>query len=260
MFATEALQFVEQHRNGPFFLYLALTIPHTNNEAGRATGDGMKVPDYGPYKDETWPNPEKGKAAMITRMDRDIGRLFAKLKELGLDENTLVLFSSDNGSHKEGGPDPEFFKSSGPLRGFKRALYDGGIRAPGIARWPGKIKSGTVSDQPWAFWDVMPTLCEIAGVTPPNGIDGISILPTLLAAGVEGAAGKQAQHEYFYWEFHEQGSKQAIRTGNWKAVRLAQGQPLELYDLATDIGEAKNVAGAHPDVIAKIEVTTAAHK
>lgn len=253
LFADEALKFVDRHRSGPFFLYLALTIPHANNEGGRATGDGMEVPDYGPYKDEPWPNPEKGKAAMITRMDADIGRLFAKLKELDIEENTLVIFSSDNGPHKEGNSDPAFFGSSGPLQGFKRALYEGGIRVPGIARWPGKILPESVSDQPWAFWDVMPTLCEIAGVTPPNGIDGISIRPTLLSADAEGAAGKQAQHEYFYWEFHEQGSKQALRTGNWKAVRLAQGRPIELYDLATDIGEAKNIALGHPDIVEKIE-------
>ena len=248
LFANEALQFVEKHRADPFFLYLAFTIPHTNNEAGAVTHNGMEVPDLGPYKDQPWPEPEKGKAAMITRMDADIGRLFAKLKELGIDDNTLVVFASDNGSHKEGGPDPEFFKSCGPLRGFKRAMYEGGIRVPGIARWPGKIKPGVVSDQPWAFWDVMPTLCDVAKMDVPKGIDGVSILPTLLANG-----DKQVQHEFFYWEFHEGGSKQAVRMGNWKAVRLAVGQPLELYDLATDIGETKNVATDHPDVIEKIE-------
>ncbi|NUM52230.1 MAG: arylsulfatase [Candidatus Hydrogenedentes bacterium] len=252
LFAAEALTFVEQHRSEPFFLYLALTIPHANNEGGRATGDGMEVPDYGPYKDEPWPVQEKGKAAMITRMDADIGRLFAKLKEFGIDDNTLVLFSSDNGPHKEGNSDPEFFKSSGPLRGYKRALYEGGIRVPGIARWPGRIPPERVSNLPWAFWDVLPTLCEIAGVEAPTGNDGISIAPTLLSMATGGEAA-QPQHEFFYWEFHEQGSKQAVRMGNWKAVRLAQGAPLELYDLATDIGETRNVAADQPDIIAKIE-------
>ncbi|MBM3290038.1 MAG: arylsulfatase [Candidatus Hydrogenedentes bacterium] len=251
LFADEALKFVERNREHPFFLYLAFTIPHTNNEAGAVTRNGMEVPDYGPYANENWPDSEKGKAAMITRMDADIGRLFAKLNELGIDDNTLVMFSSDNGSHKEGGPDPEFFKSGGPLRGYKRALYEGGIRVPGIARWPGKIQAGAVSDQPWAFWDVMPTLCAIAGADAPEETDGISIAPTLFAKN--GAANDQAQHEFFYWEFHEGGSKQAVRTGNWKAVRLKQGQPLELYDLASDIGETKDIAADHPDKIAKIE-------
>lgn len=247
LFAAEALRFIAQHRATPFFLYLAFTTPHANNEGGRVTGDGMEVPDYGPYKDEDWPAPEKGKAAMITRMDRDIGKVFAKLKELGIDDNTLVIFSSDNGPHKEGGVDPEFFKSSGPLRGYKRALYDGGIRVPAIARWPGKIKPGTVSEQPWAFWDVMPTLCDVAGVRSPEKIDGLSIAPTLFSTG------KQAQHDYFYWEFHEQGTKQAVRMGNWKGVRLAQGDRLELYDLGVDTGESKNVAAAHGDIVVKIE-------
>jgi arylsulfatase A-like enzyme len=243
LLAREALQFVESHRNDTFFLYLAFTIPHANNEAGNK---GMEVPDFGPYAGRDWPDPEKGRAAMITRMDADVGRLFAKLKELGLDEKTIAFFSSDNGPHKEGGSDPEYFHSSGPLRGFKRSLHDGGIRVPMIVRWPGHVKGGTVSHFPWAFWDFLPTAAELAGVAPPPGLDGISVVPTLLGRGT------QKEHEFFYWEFHEGGSQQAVRMGPWKAVRRWAG-PVQLYDLRTDLGESTDVAAAHPDVAARIE-------
>ena len=258
LFAKEALAFVEQNsarhaaRYKPFFLYLAFTIPHANNEAGRRIGNGMEVPDYEIYKDKSWPEPQKGHAAMITRMDRDIGRLLAKLKELGIDDNTIVMFSSDNGPHKEGGADPRFFESWGSLRGFKRDLYEGGIRVPLIARWPAKIKPGAASAHVSAFWDFLPTCAELAGVKAPKGIDGISIVPTLL-----GRTKEQKKHKFLYWEFHERGGKQALRMGRWKAVRLNvhkdPNNPLELYDLTGDIGEKHNVAAEHPDVIARIE-------
>ncbi|MFH1716570.1 MAG: arylsulfatase [Planctomycetota bacterium] len=249
LFAGEALGFVEKNRNKSFFLYLALTIPHANNEAGNK---GMEVPSFGPYADKDWPDPQKGHAAMITRMDGDIGRLMARLKKLGLDKNTLVMFSSDNGPHKEGGGDPEFFNSSGPLRGYKRALYEGGIRVPLIARWPGKIKAGSVSDHISAFWDFLPTCCELVGVKAPDGIDGVSMLPTLL-----GRNGQQTRHEYLYWEFHEQGKRQAVRMGDWKGVRENVAKdpdgPIELYNLRDDIGEKNNIADRHPEIVAKIE-------
>jgi arylsulfatase A-like enzyme len=244
LFTEEALRFVAKHREEPFFLYLAYTIPHANNEAGPK---GMEVPDHEPYTHENWPEPEKGRAAMITRLDRDVGRLLAKLRELGIDERTIVFFSSDNGPHSEGGSHPEFFRSSGPLRGWKRSLHDGGIRVPMIVRWPGKVRAGVVSDQVWAFWDFLPTAAELAGVAPPPEIDGISILPTLLGKGT------QRQHEFLYWEFHEGGTKQAARMGQWKAVRPALNAPLELYDLSNDIAESKNLAAQHPDIVAKIE-------
>ena len=249
LFAARALRFVEDHRDHPFFLYLALTIPHANNEAGN---EGMEVPSYAPYEDKTWPDAQKGHAAMITRMDRDIGRLLDRLKDLGLDEKTLVIFTSDNGPHKEGGADPTYFKSSGPLRGYKRALYEGGIRVPMIARWPGRIEAGAQSDHISAFWDFLPTCCDLAGIETPAGLDGISMLPTLI-----GRSADQRRHPYLYWEFHEQGKRQAIRWGRWKAVRnnvRAQPDgPLELYDLQEDISEQTDVSSGHPEIVLKIE-------
>ena len=174
LFTTAALNFVRINKPEPFnnyrpfFLYLAYTIPHANNEEGQRTGNGMEVPSDAPYSDQPWPPAEKNKAAMITRLDADVGQLLDKLKELKMDDNTIIFFSSDNGPHKEGGVDPKFFQSAGPLRGIKRDLYEGGIRVPLIVRWPGKIKPGTVNDQPWAFWDFLPTAAEIAGAKRPG--------------------------------------------------------------------------------------------
>ncbi|MCL5019435.1 MAG: arylsulfatase [Patescibacteria group bacterium] len=180
LFTREAVNFIKTNKNNPFFLYLTYTIPHANNELGNLTKNGMEVPDDIPYSNESWHQVEKNFAAMITRMDRDIGTLMTLLRELNLDENTIVFFTSDNGPHKEGGHDNTFFQSSGPLRGFKRDLYDGGIRVPMIVRWKEHIKAGAVSDQVWAFWDFLPTVCEVAGTAIPQGIDGISMLPALL--------------------------------------------------------------------------------
>jgi arylsulfatase A-like enzyme len=247
-FTRSATNFIRVNKNFPFFLYLAYTIPHANNELGKATGNGMEVPSDEPYANESWPQPEKNKAAMITRMDRDIGKIMEFLRGWKLETNTVIFFTSDNGPHKEGGVDPAFFNSSGPLRGIKRDMYEGGIRVPMIVRWTGTIKPGQVSDFPWAFWDFLPTAAEIAGAKDkiPANIDGQSVLPTLLGK-------KQNPHEFFYWEFHEKGSKQAVRTGSWKAVRPAIDKPLELYNLKTDLGETNNVAAAHPDVVATVE-------
>jgi arylsulfatase A-like enzyme len=188
---------------------------------------------------------------MITRMDRDIGTLLKKLQELKLDDDTIVFFSSDNGPHKEGGNDPKFFTSSGPLRGIKRDLYEGGIRVPLLARWPGRFKPGVVSDHVSAFWDFLPTAAEFAGVKLPKGIDGISLTPTLL--GARPAGREQEKHEFLYWEFHEGGTKQAVRMGDWKAVRLKPKGSLELYDLKNDPGETTNLADKQPDVVEKVE-------
>jgi arylsulfatase A-like enzyme len=244
LFAEEALRFVEQNKAKPFFLYLSFTTPHANNEAGK---QGMEVPSDEPYSKEDWPQPQRNHAAMITRMDRDIGRLFDKLRELGLDENTLVFFTSDNGPHQEGGGNPFFFQSSGGLRGFKRSLHEGGVRVPMIVRWPGHVLADHVNPHVWAFWDVLPTLCDLAGAKTPDGLDGISVLPTLLQKG------EQRKHEFLYWEFHEKGSQQAVRMGDWKAVRNKLGAPLELYDLAKDVAEKTDVADQHRDVVNRIE-------
>jgi len=243
-FTKVATNFVRINKWNPFFLYLAYTIPHAQNEL---RNQGMPVPSDDPYKQEDWPQMEKNKAAMITRLDEDIGKLMDQLKRLKIDDNTVVFFSSDNGPHSEGGVKAEFLHSSGPLRGIKRDMYEGGIRVPMIVRWPGKIKKGTVNDQVWAFWDFLPTATEIAGVEPPKEIDGISMLPTLLGLT------QTNQHDFLYWEFHEEGSKQAVRMGDWKAIRLEPGKPLELYNLKTDLGETENVADKNPEVIAKIE-------
>ena len=175
--AREAVSFIERNRARPFFLYFSPTIPHANNEAGNK---GMEVPSLGDYAELDWPEPQKGHAAMISLLDADIGRLLARLKELGLDEKTIVFFSSDNGPHKEGGADPKFFDSSGPLRGYKRSLHEGGIRVPMLVRWPDHVPAGTTSDLPCAFWDFLPTAAELVGVEPPAGLDGLSLVLTLL--------------------------------------------------------------------------------
>ncbi|HVS36829.1 MAG TPA: arylsulfatase [Gemmataceae bacterium] len=247
LFTKEALAFLDRNRDKPFFLYLAYTTPHANNERGAKEGNGMEVPDDAPYSAEKWPQVEKNYAAMVTRLDADVGKFMQHLKDLDLDEKTIVFFSSDNGPHKEGGHDPEFFDSAGPLRGYKRDLTEGGIREPMIVRWPGKVKAGSETDQVGAFWDFLPTAADLAGVKAPAGLDGISLAPTLLGTA------KQAQHDFLYWEFHERGFQQAVRMGDWKALRLKVGGPLELYDLKNDVGEAHDVAAEHADVVAKIE-------
>jgi arylsulfatase A-like enzyme len=237
LMAREALDFVRRNQDQPFFLYLSLTIPHANNEGGRK---GMEVPSYGIYADRDWPEPQKGHAAMITRMDGDVGKLLDLLKETGIDRETLVLFTSDNGPHREGGNDPDFNDSNGPLRGIKRDLLEGGIRVPLIARWPGKITPDTTTDHLSAFWDFLPTACEVAGVAPPEDIDGISYLPTLLGKD-------QPEHEYLYWEFKQ---KRAVRFGPWKAIYRHPGT-VELYNIQNDLDESDNVADQHPDLVHK---------
>ncbi len=259
LFFDEARDFITRSEAQPFFLYLALTVPHANNERSRALGDGQEVPDYGIYKDKPWTDAQKGQAAMITRMDTHIGEIMAQLKKLGLDENTLVLFSSDNGPHKEGGPhyDPATFGASGPLTGIKRNLTDGGIRVPMIARWPGRVAAGKVSSHVGYFGDLMNTFAEFAGgKTPaPQTLDSVSIVPELLGKG------KQTKHDYLYWEFYEKGFAQAVLLeGHWKGLRLQPTAPLELYDLTTDLAEKTNVAEKNPKVAARIaEIMTTAH-
>jgi arylsulfatase A-like enzyme len=236
---------VNQYRS--FFLFLSYTIPHANNEAGRRTGNGMEVPSAAPYADEPWPAVEQNKAAMITRLDDYVGKLLAELELRQLANQTLVIFTSDNGPHQEGGVDPKFFQSSGPFRGHKRDLTEGGIRVPLIVRWPGKVAAGAVQRQPFAFWDIFPTLAQASRMPVPDTLDGISFLPTLLGQST------QKQHDYLYWEFHEGGFHQAVRRGDWKGIRHGVDGKLELYDLTTDLGEKTNVAGQHPEEVAKIQ-------
>jgi len=244
LFTEKALDFIDTHADSSFFLYLSYTIPHANNESHLNDEHGMEVPDYGMYASKDWPEVEKGAAAMITRMDRDIGRLLDLLEEKGIAENTIVFFSSDNGPHREGGHDPDFFDSNGPLRGIKRDLYEGGIRVPLIVYWPGTIVPA-VSDHPSAFWDFMPTALDLASVYTPENIDGISFMPTIFQY-------QQPTHQFLYWEFHERGKKQAVRMDNYKAIRFLEEDRVELYDLATDPGEQSDIAAEQPDVLARM--------
>jgi arylsulfatase A-like enzyme len=247
LITREALAFVERNKDRPFYLYYSLNVPHANNEAG---DEGMEVPTLGEFAGRDWPAPEKGFAAMIRNIDDDVSRLLARLKELGLEEKTLVIFTSDNGPHMEGGHQVPFFDSNGPLRGYKRDLYEGGIRVPMIARWPGRIPAGTTSDLLSGFQDMLATFAELASVTAPE-TDGISMAPTLL-----GQPGKQEKHPYLYWEFRRGGKwRQALRQGPWKAVIYPpkEGEArIELYDLSRDIGEENDVAASHPDLVAEM--------
>ncbi|MBI3681016.1 MAG: arylsulfatase [Acidobacteria bacterium] len=252
LFIHEALSWLDAHKSGPFFLYLPFTLPHANNEATVGVGNGAEIPDQGIYAKEAWPEPDKGQAAMITRLDHDVGRLLDKLRALGIAENTLVLFASDNGPHMESGNDPLRFNPAGPVRGMKRDLYEGGIRVPFMAWWPGTIRPGQVSDHVGYFGDLMATACALAGVESPPNTDSLSFLPTLTGKGT------QAEHEYLYWEFYEGGSAQAVRMGKWKGIRKPMfSAPVELYDLSLDPGEKYNVARGHHDVVRKIEAVMA---
>ena len=239
----EAFKFVRANRERPFFLCLTPTLPHANNEAGK---EGMEISDLGAYAKEAWPPQQQAHAAMISRLDADVGRLIALLKELNLDASTLVLFSSDNGPHAEGGADPKFFASSGELRGIKRSLTEGGIRVPLIARWPGVIQPG-VSDFVGGFQDILPTFAELGGAKDlPGKLDGLSFAPTLRGRG------EQKPHEDLYWAFYEQGAGRALRRGDWKIVQQPRHTPPRLYDLARDIHEDHDVAAEHPERVREL--------
>lgn len=246
LFTREALNFIEANKDSSFFLYLAYTIPHANNEGIRMGQIGMEVPDLGIYKDKDWPEAQKAHAAMITYLDKDVGLLLSKLQTLKIDQNTLVIFSSDNGPHAEGGADPEFFNSNGKLKGMKRDLYEGGVRVPTIACWPGKIAAGSQSDHNSAFWDFLPTACEVAGIQVPTLTDGISFYPAMVG-------GKQKKHDYLYWEFLEKGGRQGVRMNSWKAVKYDMSKnpeaPIQLFDISKDIGEEVDVSDSHPDIV-----------
>jgi len=259
------LKFIEQSQQ-PFFVYLPNTLPHAelivphdsiyyyyikkfneNPDANRKKYDGRITDPY----------PRACYAAMVARLDRYVGEIVKAVKQKGITDNTLIIFTSDNGPHQEGGNDPNFFRSSGIYRGIKRDLYEGGIIEPFIACWPGKIKPG-VTTQVCALWDMYPTFLELAGIKSSNKIDGISIVPTLLLTQ------KQLQHKYLYWEFHENDGRQAVRWDNWKGVRLDVNKNadalIELFDLAADPSETNNVAKKHPEIVKKIkELMTEAH-
>jgi arylsulfatase A-like enzyme len=266
LFTEEALGFIRRHREEPFFLYLAYTSPHAElrvpgDSAVPYRGQFEETPYVNEKADADWPRAEPRKwsgyrsqpepratyAGMVSRIDRDVGRLLDLLAELGLDDDTIVFFTSDNGPHQEGGHDPYFFPSAKPLRGFKRDLYEGGIRVPMIVRAPGRVPAGRTSDAVWAHWDVLPTLAAWAGATPPPGIDGVSARDVLEGSG----AGEETRP--FYWEFHERGFEQAVRMGKWKAVRHGLDQPVELYDLDADLSEETDVAARNPEIVARFE-------
>ena len=246
-----ALGFVRNNAARPFFLYFPTPVPHL----------ALQVPEdslaeyAGAFEEAPYPGgqgylphltPRAAYAAMITRMDRDVGRILDLLEELGLEEDTMVVFTSDNGPSWVGGVDKDYFGSQGGLRGRKAQLYEGGIRVPAVVRWPGRTAEGTVTDQVSAFWDWLPTLCEVAGADTPAGLDGLSLVPTLA-----GEPRRQAQHEYLYWEFAKR--MQAVRMGRWKAFRPEPGAPLQLYDLTADPAESLDLAASRPEVVAEIE-------
>jgi len=261
----EALEFIRANKDNPFFMFYAHIVPHAEmfapeeymekyrgkfmpESSYKGTDGGKK---FRKFTYGSQPEVHAAFAAMVNVLDDHVGQVVAELEKLGIADNTLIFFSSDNGPHTEGGHDPDYFDSNGPLRGHKRDLYEGGVRVPMIAYWPSVIKRGSTSDHLSAFWDMLPTFAEIAGGPVPHYIDGISILPTLL-----GKDKKQRKHDYLYWEFHEKGGRVAVRKEKWKAVRYGVAEnpdgPLELYDLNNDIGEENNVADKYPEVVAEM--------
>jgi arylsulfatase A-like enzyme len=238
LIADDTLAWVQANKDRPFFLYYAITLPHGRHE----------IDDLGAYAQTDWTPQQKAYAAMVTRMDRDIGRLLTLLKDLRLDEKTLVLLAGDNGSAFDpSSPNGKLFEQARGLRGHKRTMYEGGLRQAGLARWPGVVPAGKVSDEPWAFWDFLPTCADLLGVPLPSGVktDGVSVLPVL-------QGGKAPDRKCFYWELHfGGGAVQAVRFGDWKAVKNGPSAALELYDLKADPGETRNLAGEKPEVARK---------
>ena len=237
----QGCEFIARNAHRPFFLFLSPSAPH----------DPLVAPDDGPYGDEPWPQPAKTYAAMMHYLDRGVGWIMEALRENGLDANTIVLFTSDNGPRsiptEELTEVAEFFDSNGPLRGYKRDMYEGGIRVPMIVRWPGHVAADAVNATPWGFADVMATIADLGGTKPAPHTDGSSLAPVILGDSEMG------EERFLYWEFFENGFEQAVRWGRWKAVRHAPGDPLELYDLNKEVSEETNVAGEHPEVVATIE-------
>ncbi|WP_372797186.1 arylsulfatase [Pontiella sp.] len=260
----KTLQFIEDHKDGPFFAYVASIIPHAELAAPEAYmkkfSGKFKEPkpfqglDEGPElrqgRYQSQAQPRAAFAAMITLLDDQVGEIVALTEKLGIADNTLIIFTSDNGAHQEGGADPKFFDSNGPYRGHKRDLFDGGVHVPMMAYWPGTVAAGSESDHLSAFWDMVPTFNELAGVPVPENTDGISMVSTLLGRG------EQPEHKYLYWEFHERGGRIAVRMGKWKGVRYDvlkdPNAPMKLFNLDVDPGEQTNVAAEHPEVVEQI--------
>lgn len=255
MIHWQAMKFINDNKDKPFFAMLTYTLPHAElnlphdsiYEMYKNAFEEVPYISQGGYHSSE--QPYASFAAMVTRLDMYVGEVMAELKRLGIDKNTIVIFTSDNGPHREGGANPDYFKSYGPLKGVKRDVYEGGIRVPMVAWYPEKIKGGVKTDQISAFWDVMPTLAELTGATIPQQIDGISFLPTLVSKR------GQKQHPYLYWEFHEQNGREALRCDNWKLIRqpVVGKTVLELYDLDKDIHEDHNLAGQYPEKVTELE-------
>lgn len=258
------LAFIENHQDEPFFLFVPTILPHAelvvpDDEFYQRYQDAFEETphqgdDYGPNASipgyASVAKPRATHAAMVSRLDHYVGQIVAKVEELGLSDNTIILFTSDNGPHREGGADPDFFQSGGVFRGYKRDLYEGGIRVPLIVRWPNTIKSGTSTDHIAAFWDLLPTFAELAGSDAPLPTDGISFVPALRGTGAQPA------HEYLYWEFHEAGGRQAVRAGDWKLIKQGVKQPgqqsVALYDLGQDPSEQHDLAASHPEIVSQL--------
>ena len=259
-FTREALTFIQENQGEPFFLYVPYTLVHVDLDVPADSMDPWvgKIEETKPHGTPGGQHyiyqekPHAAFAGMVSRLDRDVGRIVDLVDDLGIAENTLIIFTSDNGPTSAGGADPAFFDGNGPFRGIKFEFYEGGIRCPMIARWPGKVKAGSETDHVSAHWDVLPTVAELAGTTAPEGIDGVSFLPTLL-----GNADEQREHPHLYWESADRKGGQAVRMGNWKAHRIGTRSPdkevFELYDLSKDIAEEKNVADGFPEVLAELK-------
>lgn len=267
----ETLAFIDENKDAPFFLFVPSIIPHAELVAPDSIMNAFRGkfdpeheyegvddgPEYrnGPYGSQK--ESHAAFAAMVSLLDQQVGEIMDRVEKHGLTDNTIIVFTSDNGPHLEGGADPDYFDSNGPLKGYKRDLYEGGVRVPMIASWPSVVPQGSKTDHISAFWDVLPTMAEIAGLATPNNLDGISFLSTL-----KGDSESQKQHEYLYWEFHEKGGRQAIRKGSWKAVKYnvfkGKEAQIELYNLEKDVQEENNVAANHPEVVKEMQEILAA--
>jgi len=227
-----------------FFTYLASQFPHANIDLGYVSGNGMEIPSDAPYTDEKWPQPDKNRAAMISHLDMEVGKLMEQLTKSKVETNTVVIFTSATGAYRAGGANPDFFNASGGLRGQRGELYEGGLRVPLLVWWPGNVKSGNIVETPCAMWDLLPTIAHLTGSKIPDNIDGRSLVPALKGQALEPAS-------YLYWEQHNEGFAQGLRLGDWKAIRVV-GKPLELYNLKQDPKEKKDVAAQQPEEVKKV--------